>query len=318
MGSARRPPGALQAKSGGIHGFAYFRKRTPKPAADPGMCDTIANIRLIYGQRKGEGVARTERIVLGIDPGLANTGWGIVSQQGSRLVCLAYGCVSTDAATPLAQRLRIIHEQVGAVIERYRPACVGIETVWFGQNITAAFATGQARGAALVACAEGNLDVGEFTPRQIKMAVVGTGSAEKDQVQYMVRKLLALDHDPKPDHASDALAAAICYTTHDGLGGGSAASGAGARASRGRAGAQGSARFDALVAAALEREQAHDAAPAGQAAGLAAARERKAASQAVQHVAQAGVSADEAQGAGNRHGSAARRELLAKARGGKR
>lgn len=263
-------------------------------------------------------MARTERIVLGIDPGLANTGWGVVAQQGSRLACVAYGCVSTDAATPLAQRLRIIHEQIGAVIDRFHPTCVGIETVWFGQNITAAFATGQARGAALVACAEGNLDVGEFTPRQIKMAVVGTGSAEKDQVQYMVRKLLALDHDPKPDHASDALAAAICYTTHDGLGGGSAASGTGARATRARAGAQGSARFDALVAAALERDRAHDVAHAEQAAGLAAARERGAVSQAAQRTAQPGVSADETYGVGDGHGSAARCELLAKAREGKR
>ena len=99
--------------------------------------------------------------------------------------------------------------------ERFRPECVGIETVWFGQNVTAAFATGQARGAALVACAEGGLAVGEYTPRQIKLAVVGEGSAEKDQVQYMVRHLLSLDRSPEPDHAADALAAAICYTTHE-------------------------------------------------------------------------------------------------------
>ena len=163
---------------------------------------------------------RAARIVLGIDPGLANTGWGIVAQQGSRLSCVAYGCISTDASTPLAQRLRVIHEQMGAVVHTYTPECVGIETVWFGQNITAAFATGQARGAALVACAESDLAVGEFTPRQIKLAVVGTGSAEKEQVQYMVRKLLRLDHVPQPDHAADALAAAICYTTHEGFGSG--------------------------------------------------------------------------------------------------
>ena len=94
---------------------------------------------------------------------------------------------------------------------------MGIETVWFGQNVTAAFATGQARGAALVACAEGGLKVGEFTPRQIKLSVVGTGSAEKEQIQYMVQKLLALKDVPHPDHAADALAAAICYTTHDSM-----------------------------------------------------------------------------------------------------
>ena len=158
-----------------------------------------------------------ERIILGIDPGLANTGWGIVSQQGPRLACLAYGCVSTPAQVELSQRLAKIHEQIGAVIERYQPSCVGIETVWFGQNITAAFATGQARGAALVACAQAGLEVGEFTPKQIKLAVVGAGGAEKEQVQYMVKQLLGLSAVPKPDHAADALAAAICYTTHQGF-----------------------------------------------------------------------------------------------------
>lgn len=158
-----------------------------------------------------------ERIILGIDPGLANTGWGIVSQQGPRLACLAYGCVSTPAQIELSQRLAKIHGQIGAVIERYQPSCVGIETVWFGQNITAAFATGQARGAALVACAQAGLEVGEFTPKQIKLAVVGAGGAEKEQVQYMVKQLLGLSAVPKPDHAADALAAAICYTTHQGF-----------------------------------------------------------------------------------------------------
>lgn len=158
-----------------------------------------------------------ERTILGIDPGLAHTGWGIITQSGPRLACVAYGCVTTTGAAPLADRLLKIHDQIGAVVRRFRPSCVGIETVWFGQNITAAFATGQARGAALVACAEGGLEVGEFSPKQIKLAVVGTGGAEKEQVQYMVQKLLALEAPPKPDHASDALAAAICYTTHDGL-----------------------------------------------------------------------------------------------------
>lgn len=159
----------------------------------------------------------SERVILGIDPGLANTGWGVVRQEGSRLACVAYGCASTPASLSLERRLLKIHEQIGAVIERFSPTCVGIETVWFGQNVTAAFATGQARGAALVACAEGGLAVGEFSPRQIKLAVVGTGSAEKDQVQYMVRQILQLEEAPRPDHAADALAAAICYTTHDGF-----------------------------------------------------------------------------------------------------
>lgn len=160
-------------------------------------------------------MATHDRVILGIDPGLANTGWGVVRQSGAHLSCVAYGCVATDAQVPLSGRLLKIHDQIAAVVRRFNPTCVGIETVWFGQNITAAFATGQARGAALVACAEGNLNVGEFSPKQIKLSVVGTGSAEKEQVQYMVRQLLALEEIPHPDHASDALAAAICYTTHD-------------------------------------------------------------------------------------------------------
>lgn len=155
-----------------------------------------------------------ERIILGIDPGLAHTGWGIIHQCGSRLSCQAYGCVTTSANAPLATRLAKIHSQIQAVIERYRPSCLGIETVWFGQNITAAFATGQARGAALVACAQAGIEVGEFTPKQIKLAVVGEGGASKEQVEYMVKQMLSLEKPPHPDHAADALAAAICYVTH--------------------------------------------------------------------------------------------------------
>lgn len=160
---------------------------------------------------------RIERRIMGIDPGLANTGWGIVSQSGARLSCVAYGCISTPKEMPIEQRLRKIHEQTAAVIERFEPSCLGIETVWFGVNTQSAFATGQARGAALVACAEGGLQVAEFSPSQIKLAVVGTGSADKGQVQYMVQHILQLDEPPQPDHAADALAAAICYTTHEGF-----------------------------------------------------------------------------------------------------
>lgn len=155
-----------------------------------------------------------DRVILGIDPGLANTGWGIVRQQGPRLSCVAYGCISTDPKSSLSLRLRKVYEQVSAVVQRFQPSCVGIETVWFGQNVTAAFSTGQARGAALVACASEDICVEEFTPRQIKLAVVGTGSADKNQVQYMVKQVLALEKPPSPDHAADALAAAICFATH--------------------------------------------------------------------------------------------------------
>lgn len=159
-------------------------------------------------------MASVVRTVLGIDPGLANTGWGVVEQAGSRLSCRAYGCISTPASMELSQRLAKICDQIDAVARRFEPACVGIETVWFGQNVTAAFATGQARGAALVACARHGLQVGEFSPRQIKLAVVGEGTAGKSQVQYMVRQILGLADPPHPDHAADALAAAVCFVTH--------------------------------------------------------------------------------------------------------
>lgn len=151
-------------------------------------------------------------IVLGIDPGLAHTGWGLVERIGAlRFHCVAYGCVATSKDMPLHRRLLKIYQQVGAVIDRYHPHAVGIETVWFGANATSAFATGQARGAALVACAERGLDLGEYAPSTIKQTVVGSGSADKRQVQYMMRQLLGLEEEPRPDHAADALAAAVCY-----------------------------------------------------------------------------------------------------------
>ena len=157
------------------------------------------------------------RIILGIDPGLANTGWGVVAQQGPRLACVAYGCITTSKDVPLAQRLRNNQEQRAGVFAGSAPTWVVFDPGWWGLNPQSAFATGQARGAALVACAEHDLDVGEFSPSQIKLAVAGVGGAEKEQVQYMVRHLLALEREPHPDHAADALAAAICYTTHEGL-----------------------------------------------------------------------------------------------------
>lgn len=150
-------------------------------------------------------------IILGVDPGLANTGWGIIEQSGARLRCLAYGCVTTDACDGLPDRLSRIHETLVAVIERYSPVECGIESVYFGSNARSAFATGQARGVALLALAEKGLSLGEYSPAEIKDAVAGVGSAEKQQVGYMVRVLLGLDHVPSPDHAADALAAAICH-----------------------------------------------------------------------------------------------------------
>lgn len=150
-------------------------------------------------------------IVLGIDPGLANTGWGVIETQGGICRCRAYGCVSTKASDPIDQRLGAIFKEISQVIEAYHPTQLAIEKIFFSENERSAIATAQARGAAIVACANGGLEVGEYTPMQIKQAVVGTGGADKYQVIYMVRTVLALDHDPHPDHAADALAAAVCH-----------------------------------------------------------------------------------------------------------
>ena len=150
-------------------------------------------------------------IILGIDPGLANTGWGIIEREGSRCRALAYGCIKTKAGDEVAQRLAAIHDEVKSVIERYAPTECAVESVYFGTNAKSAFATGQARGVALLATADAHLAVGEYSPVQIKSVVTGSGTADKGQVIYMVRAFLALDHDPRPDHAADALAAAITH-----------------------------------------------------------------------------------------------------------
>ena len=150
-------------------------------------------------------------IILGIDPGLAHTGWGIVETRGAICRARAYSCITTKPSQSLAERLGLIFTQLKEVIDRYGPTQLAIEKVFFGENVRSAIATAQARGAAIVACSQAGLEVGEYTPMQIKQAVVGTGSADKRQVIYMVRNVLALDHDPKPDHCADALACAVCH-----------------------------------------------------------------------------------------------------------
>ncbi|MBM6676198.1 crossover junction endodeoxyribonuclease RuvC [Olsenella uli] len=150
-------------------------------------------------------------VILGIDPGLAHTGWGVVETRGTACRARAYGCVTTTAREPIDLRLGRICRTLAEVIEKYGPTELAIESIYFGENTKSAIATAQARGAAIVACSAAGLTVGEYTPMQIKQAVVGTGAADKHQVAYMVRSVLALDHEPRPDHAADALAAAVCH-----------------------------------------------------------------------------------------------------------
>lgn len=148
---------------------------------------------------------------MGIDPGLANTGWGIVETRGTLARARAYDCIHTSSRDKLDHRLGLIYNAIGHAIRDFDPDAVAIEGIYFGQNTRSAIWTAHARGAAIAACASAGVEVGEYTPMQIKQSVVCTGSADKYQVTYMVRRILALDHDPKPDHCADALAAAVCH-----------------------------------------------------------------------------------------------------------
>jgi crossover junction endodeoxyribonuclease RuvC len=151
-------------------------------------------------------------IVLGIDPGVANTGYGVVAQQRGRLFALDGGVVETAAALETPRRLARIHEKVGELIDEYHPDAVALEDVYFGQNVRSAFAVGQARGVVMLAAGQRNVPCASYTPQQVKGAVCGNGRAAKDQVQRMVQTLLSLTELPRPDHAADALAIAICHT----------------------------------------------------------------------------------------------------------
>ncbi|ABZ84385.1 crossover junction endodeoxyribonuclease ruvc [Heliomicrobium modesticaldum Ice1] len=149
-------------------------------------------------------------VILGIDPGTAICGYGLIEVQGNRLSALAYGAVRTPAHTSQASRLQTIFTDLEAIIATYRPTHVAVEELFFNRNVTTALTVGQARGVILLAAARAGLSVHEYKPSQVKQAVVGYGRAEKQQVQQMVRVLLALEEIPKPDDVADALAVAIC------------------------------------------------------------------------------------------------------------
>jgi crossover junction endodeoxyribonuclease RuvC len=151
-------------------------------------------------------------IVLGIDPGVANTGYGVVAQQRGRLFALDGGVIETAAGLEIGRRLTTIHARVGELIDEYRPDAVALEDLYFGANARSAFAVGQARGVVMLAAGQRDVPCSSYTPQQVKSAVCGSGRAAKDQVQRMVQTLLALSELPKPDHAADALAIAICHT----------------------------------------------------------------------------------------------------------
>jgi crossover junction endodeoxyribonuclease RuvC len=151
-------------------------------------------------------------VTLGIDPGTANTGFGVVARLGGRLVALDGGVIETSPRGGAARRLADIHGRVCALIDEHRPDAVAVEDLYFGTNARSAFAVGQARGVVLLAAGQAGLPCESYTPQQVKGAVCGTGRADKAQVQRMVQALLSLTELPRPDHAADALAVAICHS----------------------------------------------------------------------------------------------------------
>lgn len=148
---------------------------------------------------------------LGVDPGTAIMGFGLVERHGSGLRTLEYGALHTPSTDPMPMRLLSLHERLTVLIARHHPAALAVEELFFNRNVRTAIPVGQARGIVLLAGAQAGIPVYEYTPLQVKDAVVGYGRATKDQVQQMVRTLLNLETIPKPDDAADALAIAICH-----------------------------------------------------------------------------------------------------------
>ncbi len=151
------------------------------------------------------------QVVMGIDPGAANLGFGIVRVEGNHMVALDGGVVETTPELPMERRLERIHRALSELIAWHEPKALAIEQVYFGKNVVSAMAVGQASGVAMLAAAQRQVSCFAYTPQAIKMAVCGSGGADKGQVQRMVGTLLGLPEPPTPDHAADALAVAICH-----------------------------------------------------------------------------------------------------------
>lgn len=151
-------------------------------------------------------------IILGVDPGTAITGFGVIESLGNKLKVLDYGCIRTEAGVLLEHRLEKIYRGLSLLIDRWQPEETAIEELFFNKNARTALAVGHARGVIFLAAAHKNVTIQEYTPLQVKQSVVGYGRADKHQVQYMVKTILNLSELPKPDDAADALAIAICHT----------------------------------------------------------------------------------------------------------
>lgn len=150
-------------------------------------------------------------VILGIDPGYAIVGWGVIEYSGSRFRTLGYGSIQTPAGLPIVDRLEMIYRGMSEIIEKYKPDGMAVEELFFNTNTTTAIAVAEARGIILLSARLCGVEIGEYTPLQVKQAVVGYGRAEKKQVISMVTSLLGLKEPPKPDDTADALAVAVCH-----------------------------------------------------------------------------------------------------------
>jgi crossover junction endodeoxyribonuclease RuvC len=156
-------------------------------------------------------IERNERLILGIDPGFGRMGYAIIAAVGDNLRLIVCEAIMTPKGLAYPQRLQQVYEQLGAIIDRYSPQEAAIEELFFGKNVTTAIPVAQARGVALLALAQSDLLIAEYTPSEVKLAVTGYGAARKEQVGAMVRLLLQLPSVPQPDDAADAAAIAICH-----------------------------------------------------------------------------------------------------------
>ena len=150
-------------------------------------------------------------IILGIDPGYAIVGVGVIEYTGNKFRTIDYFAITTEAKTPFEQRLKIIYDSLGDVIEKYKPDFMAVEELFFNDNAKTAIAVGQARGVIVLSAVNHGVEIYEYTPLQVKQAVVGYGRADKTQVQQMTKALLGLNAVPKPDDVADALAIAVCH-----------------------------------------------------------------------------------------------------------
>lgn len=150
-------------------------------------------------------------IILGIDPGTATTGYGVIEKKKKSVKFIACGCIKTSSKLSDEKRLSIIHKDLKKLIKKYKPNQIAVEKLYFGDNAKTAMVVGQARGVILLGAAQAKLPVSEYTPLQVKIAITGYGRAEKKQIQRMVKVLLNLKKIPRPDDAADAVAVAICH-----------------------------------------------------------------------------------------------------------